>query len=170
MTRSRSILMILAVLPIAALVVAGCGGSKSSAPPTTPSGKPATVGVASTGLGNVLVDTQGRTLYLFQQDTGPRSTCTGQCAVNWPPLQAHSKPTAGSGVQASLLGTSRRSDGKLQVTYDGHPLYLFARDNGAGQTNGQGVSAFGALWYVLSPAGSAITAAAPSSGGGGYGY
>ena len=68
-------------------------------------------------------------------------------------------------MQASLLGTSRRSDGKLQVTYNGHPLYLFARDNGAGQTNDQGVSAFGALWYVLSPAGSAITAAAPSSAG-----
>jgi predicted lipoprotein with Yx(FWY)xxD motif len=171
MTRIRLILPTLAALSFAALVVAGCGGSsKSSAPPTNPSGKPATVGVASTGLGNVLVDTQGRTLYLFEQDKGATSTCTGSCAANWPPLQATGKPSVGSGARPSLLGTSRRSDGKLQVTYDGHPLYLFAQDSSAGQTNGQGVNAFGAFWYVLSPAGTAITTAPQNSNGGGNGY
>jgi predicted lipoprotein with Yx(FWY)xxD motif len=115
------------------------------------------------------VSSKGLTLYLFQHDKGTTSACTGACTVNWPPLRTNGKPTAGSGANASLLGTSMRSDGKPQVTYHGHPVYLFTGDSKAGNTNGQGVNAFGGLWYVLSPKGNEVTTSTSSSGGGGYG-
>jgi predicted lipoprotein with Yx(FWY)xxD motif len=130
--------------------------------------------MASNGsLGNILVDSQGRTLYLFQADSGTKSACTGACATAWPPLRASGKPIAGTGITASKLGTATRSDGKPQVTYNGHPLYRFANDQSPGNANGQGVNAFGGLWYVLSPAGTAVTTSPSSSssgGGGGGGY
>ena len=180
MTRRRPIkfLATAAVLPVVALVVAGCGGgggaaTASGAPAKTTSGQPATVGVATDGsLGNVLVDYQGRTLYLFQADKGTKSACTGECAMDWPPLRASGKPTAGSGTAASKLGTSPRSDGKPQVTYNGHPLYRFAKDENPGDANGEGLNAFGGNWYVLSPAGTMVSgsASSSSSGGGGGGY
>jgi predicted lipoprotein with Yx(FWY)xxD motif len=88
--------------------------------------------------------------------------------VNWPPLRAKGEPTIGSGVKRSLVGVSKRPDGGSQVTYNGHPVYLFKADTSAGQTGGQGINAFGAAWYVLSPAGSAITTTVNSVGGGGY--
>ena len=94
------------------------------APPTTASGRPATVDVANSGLGKILVDSQGRTLYLFKKDSGTKSACTGACASAWPPLRANGKPTVGGGANASMVGTTTRSDGKPQVTYNGHPLYL----------------------------------------------
>jgi predicted lipoprotein with Yx(FWY)xxD motif len=157
-----------AVLVLAALAVAGCGGGGSSGgssgPPTTASGKSATVGVSNEGLGNILVNSQGRTLYLFSRDTGTTSECSGACAVNWPPLQAAGKPTIGSGAKASLISTTTRSDGTRQVTYNDHPLYLFANDTKAGNTNGEGLNAFGGSWFAVSPAGNEIQA--PSSGGG----
>jgi predicted lipoprotein with Yx(FWY)xxD motif len=172
MTRSRPsrILGAAAVVPLVALVLAGCGGDDDSGSPaaTVPASSSATVSVASTGLGKILVDSHGRTLYLFEKDTGTKSTCSGGCATIWPPLRASGKPTAGSGAKASLLGTTRRSDGGSQVTYDGHPLYLYEADNSAGDTNGQGVNAYGALWYVLSASGSAITTSSSSSGSNGY--
>jgi predicted lipoprotein with Yx(FWY)xxD motif len=115
-----------------------------------------TVEVRSTHLGRILVDAQGQTLYLFKKDSGGKSACTGECAKFWPPLRASGKPTAGRGVTASKLGTIRRSDGKPQVTYKGHPLYTFLKDTKPGQTNGQGLTAFGASWFTLSPAGSQI--------------
>jgi predicted lipoprotein with Yx(FWY)xxD motif len=126
--------------------------------------------VANNGsLGKILVDSQGRTLYLFQADSGTKSACTGACATAWPPLRVSGKPVAGSGIAASKLRTTPRSDGKPQVTYNGHPLYRFANDQSPGDANGQGVNAFGALWYVLSPAGTTVTtSASSSSGGGGY--
>ena len=130
------------------------------------SGSSGTVSVANTGLGKILVDSQGRTLYLFEKDSGTKSTCSGGCATAWPPLRASGKPTAGSGAKASLLGTTPRSDGKPQVTYNGHPLYGYQGDSNAGDTNGQGINAFGADWYVLSPSGDEITTASSSSGGG----
>ncbi len=92
------------------------------------------------------------------------SACTGACAVNWPPLRASGKPTFGSGVNSSLVATTTRSDGKPQVTYNGHPLYLYSGDAKAGDTNGEGVSAFGGLWYAVSPAGNKIVGSAPSTG------
>jgi predicted lipoprotein with Yx(FWY)xxD motif len=171
MTRSRSITFLtsLAAIPLAVLALAACGGSNSSAsPPTTSNGGAATLGVANTGLGDVLVNSQGRTLYLFQKDSGTQSTCSGACASNWPPLQANGKPTEGSGADASMVGTTMRSDGKPQVTYHGHPLYLFEGDQKPGDTKGEGVNAFGANWYAVSPAGNQVVSS-PNSGGG-YGY
>ena len=162
---------------LVALVAAGCGsgGGGSTVTANTASGSSggessATVSVANTGLGNILVDSQGRTLYLFQADKGTKSACTGACAVAWPPVRASGKPVAGSGITASKLGTTARSDGKPQVTYNGHPLYTFANDQKAGDTSGQGINAFGGLWYVLSPAGTTITSSGSSSGGGGNSY
>lgn len=167
------------VIPVVALAIAGCGGGSSSgsasaaAPSSTPSKQSATVDSASVGgLGTVLVDSQGRTLYLFQKDSGGSSACFGACATAWPPLRASGKPTVSSGLNASLVGTIERSDGKPQVTYDGHPLYTFIDDSGAGQATGQGSTAFGGAWYVVNPAGNPVTAQASSSvsssGGGGY--
>jgi predicted lipoprotein with Yx(FWY)xxD motif len=161
----------LAALPLAAVALAGCGSASASpAPPTTASGKPATVGIANSSIGKILVNSKGRTLYLFQKDTGARSACTGACAKNWPPLLASGKPTLGSGARASLIGTANRSAGRPQVTYNGHPLYLFVGDHKAGDTNGQGVNAFGAGWYALSQAGAQVTASPSISSGGGGGY
>ncbi|MEA2656277.1 MAG: hypothetical protein QOE02_325 [Rhodospirillaceae bacterium] len=176
--RSRSIGMLGAGgLAVLAAVSAGCGGggatAASSAPPKTASGQSATVGISNTGIGQILVDSQGRTLYLFKADQGTKSACTGACAVAWPPLLVTGKPIAGSGVKASLLGTATRPEGKTQVTYSGHPLYLFAQDQKAGETNGQGVSAFGAAWFALNSAGNQVSAQPSSSstgGGGGLGY
>jgi predicted lipoprotein with Yx(FWY)xxD motif len=171
MTHRRPIafLATLAALPLTAVVLAGCGGGggKASAPPAAPktaSGGPATVGIANVGLGKILVNSQGRTLYLFQKDSGTASSCSGACAVNWPPLRASGKPTLGSGANSSLVGTTVRSDGEPQVTYNGHPLYLFSGDAKAGDTNGEGVNAFGGLWYAVSPAGNQIVGSAPSTG------
>src|SRR3954454_11974394 len=145
-----------AVLLLAALAVAGCGGggksSGSSGPPKTASGRTATLGVSSASLGNILVNSQGRTLYLFKRDSGTMSECNGACAVNWPPLRASGKPTIGSGAKASLISTSTRSDGVRQVTYNGHPLYLFKGDSKPGDTNGEGLNAFGGSWFAVSPA------------------
>lgn len=150
--------------------VAGCGGGSDTATPTTASGSPATIGVANGGdLGDILVNSQGRTLYLFLKDSGTKSECTGACAVNWPPLRTSGKPTEGNGANASLVGTTSRPDGKAQLTYNGHPLYLFSGDKEAGDTNGEGLNAFGGGWYALAPAGAEIAPPA-NPGGGGYGY
>jgi predicted lipoprotein with Yx(FWY)xxD motif len=171
MTLNRSItsLAAAAAIALAALAAAGCGGggdaTASKAPPKTASGAPATVGVASTGLGKILVDSNGRTLYLFRKDSGTKSACFGACATDWPPLRVNGKPTVGSGANASLVSTTKRSDGKPQVTYNGHPLYLFEGDHNPGDTSGQGLSAFGAGWYALSPVGNQVSGTASTSGG-----
>ncbi len=165
-----------AIVALAGLALAACGSSDdtstaSAQPPKTSTGTPATVGVTSTSLGNTLVDTKGRTLYLFRKDTGTTSTCTGACAAAWPPLIASGAPTIGSGAKASLIGITRRPDGTSQVTYNGHPLYLFSGDNSPGDTNGEGVVAFGASWFALSPSGSQVSPSSSNSGrGGGLGY
>ena len=162
-----------ALLLLAALAVAGCGGGSksnaSSGPPKTAGGATATVGVSNESLGSILVNSQGRTLYMFTGDSGTMSECNGACAVNWPPLRATGKPTIGSGANASLTSTSTRSDGAKQVTYNGHPLYLFKGDKSPGDTNGQGLNAFGGYWYALTPGGDQVSSQ-PSSSGGGSGY
>jgi predicted lipoprotein with Yx(FWY)xxD motif len=175
MTRNRS--RSIGLLAALAAMAAGCGGgaatAASSSPPKTASGQAATVGISNTGIGQVLVNTQGRTLYLFKADQGTKSACTGACAAAWPPLLAKGKPTLGKGINASLVGTATRPEGTTQVTFNGHPLYLFAHDQKAGETNGQGVSAFGAAWFALNSAGNQISAQPSSSssgGGGGLGY
>jgi predicted lipoprotein with Yx(FWY)xxD motif len=169
MTRSKpfSLLSAAVVLPIVALLAAGCGssGGTSTATAKAAGGSSATVSVANTGLGKILVDSNGRTLYLFAKDSGSKSACSGGCAEAWPPLRASGKPTAGGGAKSSLLGTIPRSDGKPQVTYAGHPLYGYQGDSKPGDTTGQGSTGFGAPWYVLSATGKDITTAASSSGG-----
>jgi predicted lipoprotein with Yx(FWY)xxD motif len=173
MTPSRALKFLAgsAVVPLAALSLAACGGDSGAAaatpPPKTASGAPATVGISNTGLGNILVNSQGHTLYLFTSDTGTKSTCSGACAANWPPLRANGKPTVGRGADAGLLGTTPRSDGKPQVTYNGHPVYLYQGDKKAGDTNGQALDAFGGPWYALTPAGAQVTSQ-PTGGVGGY--
>ena len=166
MTLSRPITFLTsaAAIPLLALAVAACGGGGATAatPPatstsTTASAQTGTVRVADSSLGSILVDSQGRTLYLFKADSGTKSTCNGACAAAWPPLRSSGKPTAGNGVKAALLGTTPRSDGAAEVTYKGHPLYLYAGDKKPGDVTGQGIVGFGAPWYVLSPAGQQIT-------------
>ena len=175
----RSVALSLVGLAAVVVVLAGCGSSsntttstKSSstssssgaagpygAPPastsTAASGGSA-VDLATSKVGKILVNSKGLTLYLFVADTGTTSTCNGACAGAWPPLTTKGKPTAGAGVKASLLGTTKRSDGTTEVTYGGHPLYTYAGDTGPGQTTGQALSQFGALWYVVGANGAAI--------------
>lgn len=102
----------------------------------------------SADLGTFLVDSSGRTLYIFSKDTPGKSNCSGQCLVNWPPLVTVKAPKADDGVDASKLGTIKRDDGSLQVTYGNQPLYYFAKDLKPGDTLGQNV---GGVWYVLAP-------------------
>jgi predicted lipoprotein with Yx(FWY)xxD motif len=159
-----------AIVPLAALAVAAYGGvsyaSVSTAPQEATKAKPATVRVAKTNLGKILVNSKGRTLYVFQADSGTTSACADACAAAWPPLTS-ATPKTGKGANASLASTATRSDGKPQVIYDGHPLYTFSGDKKAGHTNGQGVNAFGGLWYVVSPTGTEITSTPSTSGGSG---
>ena len=153
---------------------AGCGGGGATAakpaPPKTSSGQAATVGVAATGVGQVLVNSKGLTLYLFKADQGTKSACTGACAGAWPPALVQGKPTVGSGLNKALVGTATRPEGATQLTYSGHPLYTFAQDSQPGETNGQGVSAFGASWFTLNSAGNQVSGGSSSSSGGSGGY
>jgi predicted lipoprotein with Yx(FWY)xxD motif len=178
---TRKHIATLASVGVIALIIAGCGSggggsSSSSAKPTASSSSGTSVMGASTSLGKIITDGQGRTLYLFSKDTGMSSTCSGACASNWPPFTAGSKPAVGGGVPASAIRLVKRSDGTKQVTLDGHPLYFFAGDQSAGQINGQGVNEFGAKWWTVAPTGTKVTAAPKSSntpsssGGGGYSY
>ncbi len=164
--KRRSWALAVAGVAAVALAVAGCGGSyggqqtasygaPSPTAPTESSGA-ASVGLASSKLGKILVDAQGRTLYLWEADTGTASTCSGACASAWPPLTTEGQPVAGAGVSAAELGTTKRQDGTTEVTYNGHPLYTFSGDSVPGQTAGQGSDGFGAEWYVLSATGNAI--------------
>jgi predicted lipoprotein with Yx(FWY)xxD motif len=134
------------------------------------------VAVGTSDLGRVLVDGRGHTLYLFEKDRQGKSSCAANCASLWPPLIASGKPLAAAGAKASLLGTVKRADGRLQVTYNHHPLYAFVKDTRKGQTAGEAIDAFGAEWYAVSPAGAKIEKNDTGSSGGGepspggYGY
>jgi predicted lipoprotein with Yx(FWY)xxD motif len=132
-----------------------------------------------TRLGKTLVDAKGRALYLFEGDKRDRSTLSAAGRAIWPPLLSGTKPAARSGVSASRITVIKGAAGRSQIAYNGHPLYYYVGDTGSGQTNGEGLNQFGALWYVLSPAGTAITsgptarASGPSTGrrsGRGYPY
>ncbi len=161
-------LTVAAAIPIAALLMAGCGGSSTPASSDTAGGKTATVGLANNGnLGKILVDSKGDTVYMFQKDTGTKSTCTGACATAWPPVRATGTPTVADGLSGKV-GTTPRSDGQPQVTYAGHPLYRFSGDSKPGDANGQGTNAFGGLWYVVSSSGAAVTTGGSSGGPSGY--
>ena len=143
----RSILLVAAAALAACVLAATAVGST----------KTSTIGLRRTAVGKVLVASNERTLYLFTADKGKTSTCYGQCASFWPPLIA-TKPSAGTGLKASLLGTTRRKDGRRQVTYGGHPLYFFAKDRKPGDLKGQAFVHFGGAWWVVSAAGVKITA------------
>ena len=159
-----------ALLAALAVAAAACGGndnepSGTAAPaaPTTTAAQAAgsaTVAVASSRLGDILVDADGRTLYVFTKDKGDQSACSGECAANWPALTGTA--TAGAGAQAALLSTATQADGSSQVTYGGKPLYYFAGDAKPGDTNGQGV---GSVWYAVNADGEMVKAKAS---GGGY--
>jgi predicted lipoprotein with Yx(FWY)xxD motif len=156
---SRIVIMLTlaVVLGVSGFLAAGSVASGAT-------GTNATVSLRKTKLGLILVNSSGHSLYLFAKDRNGTSACNASCAKFWPPLLAHGKPTAGAGVKASLLGTTRRSNGSLQVTYNKHPLYTFALDKQAGQTNGEGSLAFGAHWYGVSAKGTAVLEAATSTG------
>lgn len=107
-------------------------------------------------LGKVLTAAGGRTVYLFEKDRHGKSACYGQCAAFWPPVITNGRPVGRNGARSSKLGTTRRRDGKRQVTYGGHPLYYFKLDRRAGQATGEGFNNFGARWFVVNAQGNAV--------------
>lgn len=173
-----------------ALVAAGCGGSSSGSSSSSTSTAASSSGGAGGAmtvsgsevpeLGMVLVDSEGFTVYSFAKDKGTTSSCYGACAEAWPPVIAKGKPAAGEGAMSADLGTTKRKDGTMQVTYAGHPLYTFVEDSSPGEANGNGSTAFGGEWNALEEGGTPAVASsgggesgapAESGGGsGGYGY
>jgi predicted lipoprotein with Yx(FWY)xxD motif len=168
MKRKITLFIAAAALSATALVAAAFGDTSSASPLHTSKG--ALVALRNTALGNVLVDARGHTLYLFDKDKHGRSACYGACATYWPPLLSPTKARPGRGVHASLLGLTKRTNGKRQVTYAGHPLYTFIADKKAGQTTGEGLTNFGAAWDVVAASGRAVEPTASDSGGNGGGY
>ena len=178
--RRLRMLLVLPAAAAAAAVVAAC--SSSSTPSSTPSSSSAsgsstsspaaaTAGslkTATIGGATVLTTSKGFTLYSFAPDTSTKSNCNGACAQNWPPVHG---PATASGVKGTF-GTIKRSDGSVQATFDGHPLYAFVGDTAPGQAKGNGLNAAGGVWHEVTTSGSAAAAASTSSpgGGGGYGY
>jgi predicted lipoprotein with Yx(FWY)xxD motif len=148
------------------------GGTTSSSSSSSSSDAGVTVQLASTGgFGSILTDAQGRSLYMFMNDTTSKSTCNEGCAPTWPALTVTGQPTGGDGVDASLLGTTMRDDGTTQVTYAGHPVYIYSGDSAAGDTNGEGI---GGIWFLVSAKGEAVmqsggsSSSASASQSGGY--
>ena len=156
----------LAAITAAVSLAAGLSSASAADHLASPS---AQVSAAHSGLGQVLVDGRGRTLYLFLKDIAGKSACNQLCVQYWPPLITTGRPMAKSGAKSSLLGTVRRADGRLQVTYNHHPLYTFVQDTRKGQTTGEGLDEFGAKWYALSPAGAKVAKSGSSMPSGGYG-
>jgi predicted lipoprotein with Yx(FWY)xxD motif len=148
-TRGAAAVALLAFAGVAGFLVAGNPASGATQ-------SKATVSLRATKLGKVLVSSSGRTLYLFMKDKSGRSSCSGTCAKYWPPLISAAKPTAGAGIKASLLGRTKRSDGRWQVTYNKHPLYWFALDKKAGDVAGENLDDFGGEWYVVSAKGAKV--------------
>jgi len=191
--RTRSIFIGALLAVVGAIVIAGCGGGGSSSSSSSSSetsgsenagattsseggGSGTIAGGEVAGVGTVLVDSEGMTVYLFTPDEGTTSTCYGGCEAAWPPVVAEGKPTAGEGATSSALGTTKRKDGTMQVTYNGHPLYTFSGDTAPGEAVGQENDG---TWFVLDESGEAVKGGAPSggttestttgsSGGGGY--
>ena len=146
-----------------AAVSADVGGVTEVASATEKQGsvKPAATGaivkIGKTSYGSILQDKRGRTLYLFTKEQGSKSKCYGDCARAWPPLITKGTPQAGKGAKASKLGTTKRKNGKLQVTYNGHPLYFYVDEDEPNEVLCQAVSEFGGIWYVVNKNGDAIT-------------
>jgi predicted lipoprotein with Yx(FWY)xxD motif len=178
------------ILAGAAAVLAACGSSSppastsapnTSAPAASSSGtgtsaSTVTISTRSTSIGTVLTNAQGHTLYWFAIDTPTKSNCNGTCASYWPPVMGHAMAAAGASLPKGF-GTITRSDGSVQATYDGHPLYTYAADTSAGMTSGNGSKLSGGFWWAMTPSGakpsassSASSSPSSSTGGGGYGY
>jgi predicted lipoprotein with Yx(FWY)xxD motif len=177
MTGKKLAVSLIASVALAALAIAGCGSSGSSSTEasggggaygggsstasttatTTPAAESVPVAVVSAApvakLGTVIVDSKGFTLYDFHKDKGTTSSCYGECAKVWPPLLSGSAPKGMKGVSASMLGTTKRKDGTMQVTFAGHPLYTYTADAKPGEGNGNDTDSFGAQWYALLPSG-----------------
>jgi len=146
---------------LAAFTVAGVGAAAASTTRATAARsagatRAATLTAHSSRYGGILFDGRGRVLYLFARDRGGRSSCSGACAKAWPPFLTKGAPRTLSGVNAKLLGTTRRSDGTLQVTSAKHPLYYFKEDTKPGQIKCRNVSNFGGLWLVVAPSGKPV--------------
>jgi predicted lipoprotein with Yx(FWY)xxD motif len=172
--RLRMLLAVPAVAAAAA-VLAACGSSGTSSASggsgstSTSSPAAATAGSLKTttiGGATVLTSSKGFTLYSFAPDTSTKSNCNGTCAQNWPPVKG---PATAAGVTGTF-GTIKRSDGSVQATFDGHPLYTFVGDTAAGQAKGNGLNAAGGLWHEITTSGSAAPVSTSSPGGGGNGY
>jgi predicted lipoprotein with Yx(FWY)xxD motif len=166
-TRARTISAFALLALAATLVIAGCGSSSDStgayggkgssateaetvkSPPGAESGVAVLTVASAPKLGPILVDAKGFTVYDFHKDKGTASSCYGGCAKVWPPVLSEGAPTAGEGASASQLGTTKRKDGTVQVTYAGHPLYTYVADKKPGEANGNDFSSFGAQWYAL---------------------
>jgi predicted lipoprotein with Yx(FWY)xxD motif len=181
--RKRTVFLFAMLAVVGAVVVAGCGGGSSSSTTSSEpnggeeaaatagssgesaasssSGESTIAGAKISGLGTALVDAEGMTVYEFTPDKGPTSTCYGSCEAAWPPVMASGEPTAGEGAMSSALGTTKRKDGTMQVTYNGRPLYTFVGDKAPGEANGQGDEG---VWWVLDESGTAIKTG--GSGGG----
>jgi predicted lipoprotein with Yx(FWY)xxD motif len=166
--RRRGMLLALPAAAAAAALVVGCGSSGTSSGGSSGGGgghaAPAAgiVKTATVGGATVLTNSEGFTLYSFALDTPATSNCNGTCAQNWPPVKGS---VTAPGVQGRF-GTIKRSDGSVQATFDGHPLYTFAADTSPGQAKGNGLTAFGGLWHEDTTAGSAAPASSPAPGGG----
>jgi predicted lipoprotein with Yx(FWY)xxD motif len=191
---TRTIYAFVLLVVLGALALAGCGGggggstseggaggNEKAASSSSEAGGTTLTGAEVSGLGTVLVDSEGFTVYEFSKDRGTTSSCYGECEAEWPPITTKGAPTAGEGAMSSQLGTTKRKDGTLQVTYAGHPIYTFTEDKSPGEANGNGFVAFGGKWSALDEAGSAPQGGASgeseaggesseSSSSGGYGY
>lgn len=185
--RTRTIFLGALLAVIGAVVIAGCGGGSSSSSSSSPepsssesegasatassegggeaegggSGEATIATGEVSGLGTVLVDSEGNTVYLYTPDKGTESTCYGGCEAAWPPVVAEGKPSAGEGATSSALGTTKRKDGTMQVTYNGHPVYTFSGDTAPGEAVGQEDDG---TWFVIDEAGEAVKGGAPGGG------
>jgi predicted lipoprotein with Yx(FWY)xxD motif len=161
----RKLILPIALLFTLGLLAGACGDDNSSADsnPAPASGKAAdtakrgtTVKVMKTRYGRILVDGNGRALYLFTRERGSAARCYGDCADAWPVFYARGKVRAGRGADQDRVGTTRRKDGRRQVTYKGHPLYYYVTDRKPGQVTCQDVTEYGGTWLVVAPSGNAI--------------
>jgi predicted lipoprotein with Yx(FWY)xxD motif len=187
--RRRAKLLAAPVLGLGVALIAACGSS--SPPASSPAHSPAanaaagahastvTIMTRSTSKGTVLTNAQGKTLYWFAIDTPTTSKCSGTCASYWPPVLG--KPVAAAGTSLPKgFGTITRSNGQIQATYDGHPLYTYSADSSAGMVSGNGLTLSGGLWWAMTPTGATLSASSSSGSGGssgssgggsgGYGY
>jgi predicted lipoprotein with Yx(FWY)xxD motif len=151
--------VVVGAIGLVAVVAAGCGGAIPSS-----DGGPATLKLD----GRYLVDQQGHSVYLFEKDASGESYCNGACAAVWPPLETSAAPNAGAGIRSAALGTIKRDDGDMQVTYHGHPLYYYAADASTpGKTRGEDIQQFGAGWYLVSGQGEPVAPESNSGSNGG---